>query len=50
MKIGELALATATSVEAIRFYEREGLIPEPRRTAANYQTYASWFQNEKRAV
>lgn len=39
MKIGELALATATSVEAIRFYEREGLIPAPRRTAANYRSY-----------
>lgn len=39
MKIGELAIATATSVEAIRFYEREGLIPTPNRTASNYRSY-----------
>jgi Cd(II)/Pb(II)-responsive transcriptional regulator len=39
MKIGELAVATATSVEAIRFYEREGLIPAPGRTASNYRSY-----------
>jgi Cd(II)/Pb(II)-responsive transcriptional regulator len=39
MKIGELAAATATSVEAIRFYEREGLVPAPGRTAANYRSY-----------
>ena len=39
MKIGELADATATQVETIRFYEREGLLAEPRRTASNYRVY-----------
>ncbi len=39
MKIGDLATATATQVETIRFYEREGLIPAPARTAANYRSY-----------
>ncbi|MGS0756538.1 Cd(II)/Pb(II)-responsive transcriptional regulator [Roseateles sp. GG27B] len=39
MKIGELASSTATQVETIRFYEREGLIPEPNRTASNYRSY-----------
>lgn len=39
MKIGELAAATATSIESIRFYEREGLIPAPNRTASNYRSY-----------
>jgi len=39
MKIGDLAAATATQVETIRFYEREGLIPAPARTAANYRSY-----------
>lgn len=39
MKIGELATATATAVETIRFYEREGLIPAPQRSAANYRSY-----------
>lgn len=39
MKIGELANTTATQVETIRFYEREGLIPAPTRTASNYRCY-----------
>ncbi len=40
MKIGELARATATPVETIRFYEREGLMPAPARTGGNYRAYA----------
>ena len=28
MKIGELALAALTQVETIRYYEREGLLPQ----------------------
>ena len=39
MKIGELATATATGVETIRFYEREALLPTPARTAGNYRIY-----------
>lgn len=39
MKIGLLAVATATQVETIRFYEREGLIPAPGRSAGNYRLY-----------
>jgi Cd(II)/Pb(II)-responsive transcriptional regulator len=39
MKIGELAKATGTSVENIRFYEREVLLPAPRRTENNYRFY-----------
>jgi Cd(II)/Pb(II)-responsive transcriptional regulator len=39
MKIGELATATDTAVETIRFYEREGLIAEPARTDSNYRQY-----------
>lgn len=40
MKIGELSKQTETSVETIRFYEREGLLPQPARTESNYRTYA----------
>ena len=36
MRIGELARRTGTAVETIRYYEREHLLPEPQRTAANY--------------
>ena len=41
MKIGELASATDTRVETIRFYEREGLLPEPKRSTANYRVYTA---------
>lgn len=39
MKIGELAKAAGTDVETIRYYEREGLIPQPARTGAAYRSY-----------
>lgn len=39
MKIGELARATDTPVETIRFYERERLLSAPERTEANYRVY-----------
>lgn len=39
MKIGELARATNTQIEAIRYYEREGLLPETARTEGNYRIY-----------
>lgn len=39
LRIGELAKRTNSSVETIRFYEREGLLPEPARTDANYRMY-----------
>lgn len=41
MKISELAKAAHTQSETIRYYEREGLLPEPARTAANYRSYDS---------
>jgi Cd(II)/Pb(II)-responsive transcriptional regulator len=40
MKIGELAKAAHTQVETIRYYEREGLLPETARTDGNYRMYA----------
>lgn len=40
MRIGELARASGTAVETIRFYEREGLLPAPRRTDSNYRIYS----------
>lgn len=39
MKIGELAAASDTAVETIRYYEREALLPAPARTESNYRTY-----------
>jgi len=39
MLIGELAEAAGVGVETLRFYEREGLLPEPPRNAAGYRLY-----------
>lgn len=39
MLIGELATATGVRTGTLRFYESEGLLPEPERTAAGYRDY-----------
>lgn len=39
LKIGELARRAQCPAETIRYYEREGLLPEPTRTAGNYRVY-----------
>ena len=41
MKIGELAKATGTKTETIRYYERERLLPAAIRTESNYRIYDS---------
>ena len=40
MKIGELAQVAQCTVETVRYYEKEGLLPAPARTAANYRSYS----------
>ena len=39
MKIGELAAATRTKVETVRYYEKIALLPPPARTVGNYRSY-----------
>ncbi|MBY5967445.1 Cd(II)/Pb(II)-responsive transcriptional regulator [Halomonas denitrificans] len=39
MKIGELARRSGVKVETLRYYEREGLLPEPERSDGNYRVY-----------
>ena len=41
MRIGNLAEATNTPVETIRFYEREGLLPVATRADNNYRQYSA---------
>ena len=41
MKIGELAQAAQCTVETVRYYEKEGLMEAPTRTAANYRSYGA---------
>ncbi len=39
MRIGQLAEAAGVSVQAIRFYERRGLLPAPHRLPSGYREY-----------
>ena len=39
MKIGELAQVAQCTVETVRYYEKEGLLPAPARTAGNFRDY-----------
>ena len=39
MKIGQLSKATGITTQTIRFYESEGLLPEPPRTQSGYRAY-----------
>ncbi|MEH6493804.1 Cd(II)/Pb(II)-responsive transcriptional regulator [Halopseudomonas sp.] len=39
MRIGRLAELTGTAVETVRYYEKEGLLPEPSRSESNYRQY-----------
>lgn len=40
LTIGRLARSSGVGVETIRFYEREGLLPEPERLPSGYRLYA----------
>ncbi len=39
MKIGDLAFRTGFSTDAIRYYEKEGLLPFPKRADNGYRDY-----------
>lgn len=39
MRIGELAQHTGTTAKTLRFYEDQGLLPEPGRTGSGYRDY-----------
>jgi Cu(I)-responsive transcriptional regulator len=39
LSIGDLAKATGTKVETVRWYEKVGILPAPARTAGNYRAY-----------
>jgi DNA-binding transcriptional MerR regulator len=46
MRIGELAKRLDLNTQTIRYYERIGLLPEPKRTAVGYRAYGE--EDEKR--
>jgi DNA-binding transcriptional MerR regulator len=39
LKIGEVAERGGVSLQAIRYYEREGLLPKPPRLASGYRLF-----------
>lgn len=39
LPIGAVARRTGVSIDTIRYYEREGLLPPPRRRASGYRDY-----------
>jgi Cd(II)/Pb(II)-responsive transcriptional regulator len=39
MRIGELAQQAGVDVQTVRYYEREGLVAAPSRTASGYRAY-----------
>jgi len=39
LTIGQVARSAGVGVETVRFYEREGLVPEPRRSPSGYRQY-----------
>jgi len=39
LQIGQVAQKTGLSVDAIRFYEKAGLLPRPARTTGGYRVY-----------
>ena len=41
MRIGELARRVGVNIQTLRFYEREGLLRKPPRTAKGYRVYSA---------
>jgi DNA-binding transcriptional MerR regulator len=39
MKIGELAQRSGVSIDAVRYYERRGVLPRAERTASGYRVF-----------
>ena len=40
LRIGELSTMTGVSIDAIRYYERRGVLPRATRTEANYRLFS----------
>ena len=40
LKIGQLAQRASVNLQTIRYYEREGLLPEPPRLSSGYRLYS----------
>lgn len=50
MLIGELAETVGLDSQTIRFYERQGVLPEPQRSANGYRVYDNTSVNRLRFI
>ncbi len=50
MKIGELARGAGVGIQTIRFYERQGLLPDPGRTDSGYRRYSDAHLKQLRFI
>jgi MerR family mercuric resistance operon transcriptional regulator len=50
LTIGKVARRAEIGVETVRFYEREGLIEEPERTASGYRHYEEEVVDRLRSI
>jgi len=41
LRIGQVSRKTSLSIDTIRFYEKEGLLPPPVRTSGGYRLYSA---------
>jgi DNA-binding transcriptional MerR regulator len=39
MRIGEVSAGSGVNIQTLRYYERRGLLPHPRRDASGYRAY-----------
>jgi DNA-binding transcriptional MerR regulator len=45
MRIGEAAARTGVNADTLRYYEREGILPQPPRTERGYRVYTDSMLN-----
>jgi Cd(II)/Pb(II)-responsive transcriptional regulator len=50
LKIGDLAKRTDCQIATIRYYEQEGLLPEPARSVGNYRLYGDAHMERLRFI
>ena len=50
LTIGKVAKQAGVNIETVRYYERQGLIPEPPRRASGYRQYDTGFVKRIRFI
>lgn len=50
LRIGELSERCGVSTDTVRFYEREGLLPRPKRSASRYRVYGQEDESRLRFI